>query len=179
MFAEINNLLDGELLVRTINREVETLIIIVLVRVVRVAVGDAVLVVIVTCVDGSSDLRSAVVGVAASGGLLAGLERKGNSRGCEQHGSGDDRFEEHFVLGGGICRLIGCAEISVGSICMTANVRSSTRSEWKVVMELMSLCNAEIKLVFDFLPVVGRPTVLDIQTSEGHVPRSSYLAIHW
>lgn len=96
----MGNLLDGKLLVRTINGEVKALIVIVLVRIVRIAVGDTVQVVIVACVDGGSDLRSTVVGVAASGGLLAGFKvgRKGNSGGCEQHGSSDDGLEEHFVL---------------------------------------------------------------------------------
>lgn len=94
-----SNLLDGELLVRTLDGEVKALVVIVGVGVVRVAVGDAVLVVVVACVDCSPDLRSAVVGVAASGGLLAGFEGKSNSRGCEQHGSGQDGLEEHLVLG--------------------------------------------------------------------------------
>jgi hypothetical protein len=45
-------------------------------------------------------------------------------------------------------------------------------------MELMSLL-VRAKLVFDFLPVDNRPTLLDIQTSESHAPRSYNLTDHW
>jgi hypothetical protein len=37
----------------------------------------------------------------------------------------------------------------------------------------------ESKLVFDFLPVDDRPTLLDSQKSEGHAPRSHNLIVHW
>lgn len=45
-------------------------------------------------------------------------------------------------------------------ICENESV-VGTRSEWRVVMKLI-VFRAESKLVFDFLPFAGRPTVLDM-----------------
>lgn len=44
-------------------------------------------------------------------------------------------------------------------------------------MKLNVSC-AESKLVFDFLDIASRRTLLDTK-SESHVPRSYYLIIHW
>ena len=85
MSGEVGNLLDWELLVRTIDGEVKALVVRVRVGVARTAVGSARLVVVEACIDSVVDLGCAVVGVSTSGGLLAGFEigGKSKSRGCE------------------------------------------------------------------------------------------------
>lgn len=91
--------LQGELLIRARNGEVEAFVVVVFVRVVIAAVGAASLVVAVASVDGRTDLGGAVVGAAAGGRLLAGLEvgGKGDRGSCEQYSCGEDGLEEHVA----------------------------------------------------------------------------------
>jgi hypothetical protein len=94
-----SNSLQRELFIRASNREVEAFVVVVFVRIIIAAVGTAGLVIAVASIDSGTDLRGAVGGAATGGCLLAGLEvgGKSNRGGCEQHGSGEDGLEEHFV----------------------------------------------------------------------------------
>lgn len=95
-----DNSLQGELFVRASNGEVEAFVVVVFVRIIIAAVGTASLVVAVASVDSRTDLRDAVRGAATGSCLLASLEvcGKGDRGSCEQHGSSEDRFEDHDCL---------------------------------------------------------------------------------
>jgi hypothetical protein len=153
------------------------------VGIVIAAVGAAGLVVAVSSVDCRTDLRGAVTGAAAGGCLLACLEvgGEGDRGSCEQHGGSEDGLEEHIVC------LLFVQSIERRYIWENESVIGYSKSTESVVgyskrMESRDEADVscgESKLVFDFLPVDGRPTLLDSQKSESHAPRSYYLIVHW
>jgi hypothetical protein len=97
--------LDGELLVGTVDNEVESLAVVVSVRVGRAASSVVVLVVLASSVGSSADLRGGVVGAAAGSGRLTALNGAGDSQ-ADKSSERSDRLRtgSAFLLFGYVFR---------------------------------------------------------------------------